>query len=119
MNQVAFFVMQAIFWSVAIVGWMRVARLNTTPLRPREWIARASLACGSLTLLFTAAMTVYVRVSKQKPYDVWESRYLLWTAAFSLLDITLAFFGKAAPRLAGLSISLFTLLIALADAVSL
>ena len=64
-------------------------------------------------------MTIYVRVGQQKPYDGPESWYLLLTTILSILGVALAATGKAAPRLVGLCTSVFTLLIALADAESL
>ena len=64
-------------------------------------------------------MTFYVRMGQQQPYDRWESRYLLSTVVLSMLGLALALLGKAKPRWVGFSTSLFTLLIALADAASL
>ena len=119
MSQAAFLTVQAIFWSLAIAGWVKVGRQDVASLKGRQWLSRGSLVCASLTLLFTTAITIYVRVGQQKPYDGWESRYLLATTIISILGVALAALGKAAPRLIGLFTSIFTLLIALADAVSL
>ena len=64
-------------------------------------------------------MTIYVRLGQRHPYDAWGSRYLLATTLISVVGVLLASLGKAAPRLIGLFTSLFTLLIALADAAAL
>ena len=119
MKDSVFIVVQVVFWSLVVAGWVSVRRADAKPLLGRQWLSRGSLGCASLALLFTTAMTIYVRVGQRRPYDIWESRYLLVTTIVSLLGIVLASFGKATPRLIGLLTSIFTLLIALADAAAL
>jgi hypothetical protein len=63
-------------------------------------------------------MTVYSRLRQQHPYDAWETKYLLCTSCVSFLGIALGLAGKSKPRLIGLFISIFSLLVALADGVS-
>jgi hypothetical protein len=118
-KDIAFIVVQVGFWCLVIAAWMRVGRARAQFLPGRQWLSRASLAFASLALLFTTAMTIYVRVGQRIPYDKWESLYLLTTPIVSLLGIVLASLGKAAPRLVGLSTSIFTFFIALADAATL
>ena len=119
MSQAAFFTLQVVFWSLVIYAWVKVGRQSRQLLEGRQLLSRASLACASLTLLFTSAITIYIRVGQQKPYDRWEARYLRATAVGGLLGVVLALLGKASPRFISLFTSCFTLVIALADAVSL
>jgi hypothetical protein len=119
MKDSAFIVVQVVFWCLVTTAWVRIGRARAQSLPGRQWLSRASLAFASLALLSTTAMTIYVRIGQRKPYDTWESRYLLITTIVSLLGIVFASLGKAAPRLIGLSTSIFTLFIALADAAAL
>lgn len=118
-GQIAFISVQAVFWSFVTAAWVKIYRQRLQRTGARQWLSRGSLACASLTLLFTTVMTVYVRMGQQRPYDSWESRYLFYTSIVSVLGIVLASLGKAAPRWVGLIASIFTLLIALGDAASL
>ena len=113
-----FLIVQVVFWGFVIAAWMKVYRQHAQPTAARVLLSRGGLACASFALLFTTAMTAYVRVGQRLPYDRWESRYLFYTTIVSFLGIALASVGKTAPRLVALFTSIFTLLIAFADAVS-
>lgn len=64
-------------------------------------------------------MTVYSWFMQKHPYDRLESKYLFYTSTLSLLGVLLGIAGKSKPRLVGLVTSVFTLLIALADGITM
>lgn len=119
LSQIAFITVQVAFWSFVVTAWVKIYRQQEQQAGSRQLLSKGSLACASLTLLFTTVMTLYVRMGQQLPYDRWESRYLLSTFILSMLGLALGLLGKAAPRWVGFTTSLFTLLIALGDAASL
>ncbi|HKO20665.1 MAG TPA: hypothetical protein VJU82_17450 [Acidobacteriaceae bacterium] len=83
----------------------------------RHRLALGSLICGSITLSLTTAMTVYSKLWQRHPYDRLEGWYLFFTTGISLIGIVLAAAGKRNPRILGLLTSMFTLVVALLDAV--
>jgi hypothetical protein len=113
-----FVVLQVTLWTFVVISWMRVITTPTPTKEVRHWLARASLACASCTLLLTTAMTVYSWFIQKRPYDRLEGKYLFYTLAISLLGVLLGIAGKSRPRLVGLVTSVFTFLIALADGIT-
>ena len=119
MKEGVFILLQIVSWCFIFAAWVHVARQQPRLAKGRQALSQCSLVCATVTLLFTTAMTIYVRACQQRPYDTWEARYLLATTVLSVLGIAFAAIGKTSPRLLGHTISTFTLLVALADAASL
>ena len=115
----AFLILQVTFLALVIRAWLQ---LRSTPFRhqsARQWFALVSLICGSVTLIFTASMTIYARLWQRQSYDGLESRYLLYTPILSLAGIICAIAGKRNPRAIGLLASAFTLIVAILDAMGI
>jgi heme/copper-type cytochrome/quinol oxidase subunit 3 len=128
-TQFALFVAaQCVLWALLIRSWMQVRLLSKSAegrggLRWPDW---GSLTCGSVALLLTSVMTIYSNEAQKRPYDRWESLYLCFTSLLRFLGIVLgllavvsAIAGKRKPRVIGFLTSVFTLLIALSDAISM
>jgi hypothetical protein len=119
LSKLVFLVVQMALWALVVRAWLR---LRGEPLRRRtvrQWLAFASLICGSVTLALTAAMTMYGWFWQRLQYDGLERQYLLYTPGLSLLGIALAVAGKCSPRVIGLLTSAFTLAAAILDAMAI
>jgi hypothetical protein len=79
----------------------------------REWRSYAawgSLLCGSVGLVLTVAVAIYIDFGQERPFDVWEARYFITAAPVSFLGVILGAIGKDTPRMAGLVLSTLVLL---------
>jgi hypothetical protein len=115
-----FLVVQGLFWVFLIRSWTQILFTKSADVRgTRQWFALGSLVSASITLTLTAAMTIYSKTGQKQPYDRWEGKYLFFTVILSIFGVILGAAGKRKPRLVGLSTSVFTLLVAVADGISL
>jgi cytochrome bd-type quinol oxidase subunit 2 len=104
-----FLVVQGVFWVLVIRSWFQLRTNSPEPRTARDWLALGSLACGSTTLVLTAAMTIYSRAWQRYPFDRLESAHLFYTTVLSLLGILFALTGKRKTRVIGVLASTFTL----------
>jgi hypothetical protein len=77
----------------------------------RGYAAWGSFLCGSVGLVLTVAIGLYIDYAQRRPFDRWEALYLLATTSVSLIGIILGAIGKETPRIAGLVMSTLILLV--------
>src|ERR1700723_1464219 len=99
-------------------SWLQLRTNAPEPRTARDWLALGSLACGSATLVLTAAMTIYARTWQRQPYDGLESVYVFYTTVLSLSGILFALTGNRKTRVIALLASAFTLVVAFLDAIA-
>ena len=116
---VVFFAFQGVFWALVIKDWLQLRRDPLERQLLRHWLALGSLICASIALTLTTGMTVYSKVWQRHPYDRLEGQYLFYATCISLVGIVLAAVGKRNSRIIGLLTSIFTLVVAILDAVGM
>ncbi len=84
----------------------------------RSYAAWGSFLCGSIGLVLTIAITIYIDFSQKSPFDVWEARYFITAAPISFLGVILGAVGRDTPRMAGLVLSAGVLLRVVGGAVA-
>ena len=118
-SSVIFCGLQITLWAFVGWAWVQVIAKSVSSLTVRQWFARGSLGCASCTLLLTTILTIYCWSIQKHPYDRLEGKYLFYISTISLLGVLLGMAGKSRPRLVGLVTSIFTFLVALADAITM